>query len=101
MLANVFLNLFLFSALIGDVITTYICLSNNFIELNPISYWLIKSNLFVIVKFILFLAGFILLKKSLNYNKKERTTIVFGIVFAIGINLAAFINNTIGLIINM
>lgn len=101
MLANVFLNLFLFSSLIGDVITTYICLSNNFIELNPISYWLIKSNLFVIVKFILFLIGFILLKKSLNYSKKDRNIVVFGIVFVIVINFVAFINNTIGLIINI
>ena len=100
MLANVFLNLFLFSFLIGDVITTYICLSNNFVEINPISYWLIESNLFVIVKFILFLIGFIMLQKSLKYSKKERTIIVFGILFVIGINLAAFINNTIGLIIN-
>ena len=100
MLANVFLNLFLFSSLIGDVITTYICLSNNFVEINPISYWLIKSNLFVIVKFILFLIGFILLQKSLKYSKKDRNIIVFGIVFVIGINFVAFINNTIGLIIN-
>lgn len=98
MILNIFLSLFLFSGLLGDIITTFICLSVGMAEANPIANLLISSYLFVPIKIAIFIAFLILLFKSLRYVRQTRNLVVGITLLIIVVNFLAIISNTIGLI---
>ena len=96
---NIFLIIFLFSAFIGDVLTTYICINIGMKELNIVANFLITCNLFVLVKIVLLILLICLLYRSLSKSNDYRNVIVASSVIFIVVNFIATINNFIGLLI--
>lgn len=97
-ITNIFLILFLFSAFIGDILTTYICINVGMKELNIVANFLITYNLFILVKIVLLILLICLLYRSLSKSNDYRNIIVASSVIFIVVNFIATISNFIGLL---
>ncbi len=86
------------SLIVGDLVTTYLCISNGATELNPVANFLIENHLFVLVKVIVAVG---LSWAILEARKMDKITKIIVVSMSVVINitmLVAVVFNLIGLV---